>query len=94
MDDDSQSCSAMPNVLDIPTVPTTGLQTFAIFINFFFPALALAVVVLRTAGRLATNAFGWGESNHVPLTMVLEIRTDKFPDDGLISVAMVRSLGA
>ncbi|KAH8894864.1 hypothetical protein GQ53DRAFT_715529, partial [Thozetella sp. PMI_491] len=38
--------------------PATGLQIFAIFINFFFPSLALVVVGIRAAGRLATSQFG------------------------------------
>ncbi len=38
-----------------------ALQIFAIFINFFFPAIALAVVGTRAAGRLATNQFGWDD---------------------------------
>ncbi len=50
----------MASLLDIPTEPTTGLQTFAIFIVIFFPAVALLVIVLRNAGRLANNQFGLG----------------------------------
>ncbi len=41
--------------------PPTGLQIFAIFITFFFPALALVVVGIRAAGRLATHQFGWDD---------------------------------
>lgn len=36
---------------------TTRLQTFALFVNFFFPSLALIVVAIRAAGRLATHQF-------------------------------------
>ncbi|KAK3375397.1 hypothetical protein B0H63DRAFT_563309 [Podospora didyma] len=42
-----------------PTYPApSGLQIFALFVNFFFPALALFVVATRAAGRLATRQFG------------------------------------
>ena len=40
---------------------TSPLQTVALFILFFFPALALVVVSLRAAGRWAWGQFGWGE---------------------------------
>lgn len=36
---------------------TSRLQTFALFVNFFFPSLALIVVAIRAAGRLATRQF-------------------------------------
>ncbi|KAK0621206.1 hypothetical protein B0T17DRAFT_591139 [Bombardia bombarda] len=50
------------SLLALPSVPApTGLQIFALFVNFFFPALALAVVATRAAGRLATNQFGWDD---------------------------------
>ena len=43
-------------LLDLPTFPaTSGLQIFALFINFFFPALALLVVTVRVAGRVAAS---------------------------------------
>ncbi|CAK7203914.1 hypothetical protein SEUCBS139899_006664 [Sporothrix eucalyptigena] len=48
----------MVSALDIPTEPTTGLQNFAIAINFIFPAVALLVVVARVAGRLSSRQFG------------------------------------
>ena len=48
----------MASILDIPDTPSTWLQTFAIFIIFFFPALALVVIVCRDAGRLASRQFG------------------------------------
>jgi hypothetical protein len=38
----------------------TGLQIFAIAIIFVFPALALVVVIIRAAGRVAIRQFGWG----------------------------------
>ncbi|KAK3357093.1 hypothetical protein B0T25DRAFT_146694 [Lasiosphaeria hispida] len=44
--------------------PNSGpprLQVFALFVNFFFPALALVVVSTRAAGRLATRQFGWDD---------------------------------
>ncbi|KAK3379860.1 hypothetical protein B0T24DRAFT_172294 [Lasiosphaeria ovina] len=44
--------------LSPPSYPApSGLQIFALFVNFFFPALALLVVATRAAGRLATRQF-------------------------------------
>jgi hypothetical protein len=40
--------------------PATGLQIFAIAIIFVFPAVALVVVMIRAAGRIAIRQFGWG----------------------------------
>ncbi|OIW33786.1 hypothetical protein CONLIGDRAFT_640876 [Coniochaeta ligniaria NRRL 30616] len=37
----------------------TSLQIFAIAIIFVFPALALVVVIIRAAGRIAIRQFGW-----------------------------------
>ncbi|KAG7290729.1 hypothetical protein NEMBOFW57_000732 [Staphylotrichum longicolle] len=46
------------SLLALPTFPApTGLQNFALFINFFFPALALLVVSVRVAGRVAASQF-------------------------------------
>ncbi len=46
------------SLLALPTFPApTGLQIFALFVNFFFPALALLVVTVRVAGRVAANQF-------------------------------------
>ena len=39
---------------------TSGMQNFALAILFGFPALALIIVVIRTAGRWASRQFGWG----------------------------------
>lgn len=39
----------------------TRLQMFAIAIIFVFPALALVIVTVRAAGRLAVRQFGWGK---------------------------------
>ncbi len=45
-------------LLSLPTSPAaTGLQIFALFVNFFFPALALVVVSIRVAGRVAATQF-------------------------------------
>lgn len=44
-----------PNVLDIPTPP---LQKVALFIIFFFTALALIVYSLRAFARLRTRQWG------------------------------------
>ncbi|KAK3333315.1 hypothetical protein B0T19DRAFT_122478 [Cercophora scortea] len=49
------------SILALPSTPATGLQILALFINFFFPGLALVVVVTRAAGRLASNQFGWDD---------------------------------
>ncbi|KAK3302295.1 uncharacterized protein B0T15DRAFT_496765 [Chaetomium strumarium] len=44
--------------LALPMSPgPTGPQSFALFVNFFFPALALLVVSIRVAGRVAANQF-------------------------------------
>lgn len=52
----------MAGLLDTMPDPTpTSLQIFAIFIIIFFPALALVVVLIRVAGRLATSQFGWDD---------------------------------
>ncbi|TLD30909.1 hypothetical protein PspLS_02054 [Pyricularia sp. CBS 133598] len=48
----------MSSAFDIPTEPTSELQTVAIAIIFIFPALALLVVVLRAMGRASTRQFG------------------------------------
>ncbi|KAK4169440.1 hypothetical protein QBC43DRAFT_62189 [Cladorrhinum sp. PSN259] len=53
MDASSRSSS----LLALPTTPASGLQIFALFVNFFFPALALVVVSIRVAGRVATAHF-------------------------------------
>ena len=46
------------SILSLPSSPApSGLQIFAIFVNFFFPGLALIVVTTRAAGRFATNQF-------------------------------------
>jgi hypothetical protein len=45
-------------LLAIPTSPAaSGLQIFALVINFSFPALALLVVSIRVAGRVAASLF-------------------------------------
>jgi len=50
------------SLLSIPSSPApSGLQIFALFVTFFFPALALIVVSTRAAGRFATNQFGWDD---------------------------------
>lgn len=50
------------SILSLPSSPApTGLQIFAIFVNFFFPGLALIVVTTRAAGRFATSQFGWDD---------------------------------
>ena len=46
----------------MPDPSPTSLQIFALFIIFFFPAIALVVVLIRVAGRFATKQFGWDDS--------------------------------
>lgn len=53
--DDTGLSAAMPDP------PATPLQIFALFIIFFFPAIALVVVLVRVAGRLASVQFGWDD---------------------------------
>ncbi|KAJ9136689.1 Cfem domain-containing protein [Pleurostoma richardsiae] len=75
MDDDSSSCpviAPVASVLDIPAEPTSGLQTFAIFITLFFPALALVIVVIRNAGRFASHTFGW-DDGLISIAMLLSV---------------------
>lgn len=61
------------SLLALPSSPApSGLQIFAIFINFFFPALALIVVSIRAAGRFATGRFGWDDWL-VCIAMVLSV---------------------
>lgn len=51
----------IPQPTDISHFPTSWLQNVAIFINFFFPSLALLVVALRVYCRIRQRNFGWGE---------------------------------
>ncbi|KAM7184660.1 hypothetical protein V8F33_012863 [Rhypophila sp. PSN 637] len=61
------------SLLALPSSPApSGLQIFAIFVNFFFPALALIVVTTRAAGRFATGRFGWDDWL-VCIAMVLSV---------------------
>lgn len=61
------------SLLALPSSPApSGLQIFAIFVNFFFPALALIVVIIRAAGRVATGRFGWDDWL-VCIAMVLSV---------------------
>jgi len=59
MDSMTQAAVAA-TVINTPE-PTSGLQTFAIFLTFFLPALALVVVVIRGAGRWSAQQFGWDD---------------------------------
>lgn len=45
------------SLLALPASPASGLQVFALFVNFFFPSLALLVVSVRVAGRVAASQF-------------------------------------
>jgi len=46
------------NVLDIPTPPH---QQLALFLIFFFTALAFVIFVLRVVSRLKTRQWGWDD---------------------------------
>ncbi|KAL1837086.1 hypothetical protein VTJ49DRAFT_4296 [Mycothermus thermophilus] len=49
---------ASSSLLALPTSPAgSGLQGFALFVNFFFPALALIVVSVRVTGRASAGQF-------------------------------------
>jgi len=74
----------MASLFEVPPGPTTGLQTFAVFVTFFFPAVALVVVVVRSAGRLATKQFGLGTLS--PATPAL--RSAPGPQSRLPSLTM------
>jgi len=43
--------------MDAAFAMSTRLQIFALFVNFFFPALAFLLVCARTAGRLSARQF-------------------------------------
>jgi len=49
--------------------PITPLQRFALFINFFFPSLALVVLALRVYGKTAHISRGPGTFRH-PSTLL------------------------
>ncbi|OAA67983.1 hypothetical protein SPI_00178 [Niveomyces insectorum RCEF 264] len=55
-----------------PLYPTSGLQKFGFAIIFFFPALALVVVGLRTYSRVTTKQFGIDDALII-LAMALSI---------------------
>ncbi|KAL2271504.1 hypothetical protein VTJ83DRAFT_875 [Remersonia thermophila] len=49
---------ASSSLLDLLASPAgSGLQAFALFVNFFFPALALIVVSIRVARRVSADQF-------------------------------------
>lgn len=43
--------------LDLSTYPTSGLQTFALFIIIFFPLISVTVVGLRIYDRVTSRTF-------------------------------------
>lgn len=45
---------------DVTTIPTPPLQRTALFINFFFPALAVVAVGLRVFSRVKSRQWGLG----------------------------------
>lgn len=49
--------------------PASPLQHFALFINFFFPSLALVVLALRLYGKTAHISRGPGTFRH-PSTLL------------------------
>jgi hypothetical protein len=44
--------------VDAAFAMSTRLQIFALFVNFFFPALAFIFVCARVVGRVTTRQFG------------------------------------
>lgn len=54
---DASSFGASPSQGSSLGSGSTGLQTFALFVNFFFPSLALVVVTTRSAGNLINHQF-------------------------------------
>lgn len=59
---------------DVTLIPTTPLQQTAIILNFFFPALALAVVSLRCYSRLRFNQFGLGKCAQSEISYLFRMR--------------------
>lgn len=51
-----------PSHGDVTQIPTPPLQAAAVFINFFFPAMALVLVALRSYSRIKTRQWGLGMS--------------------------------
>lgn len=47
---------------DVTKIPTPPLQAAGLFINFFFPALALVIVSLRFYSRISMRQWGAGKS--------------------------------
>lgn len=45
-----------------PDPAPTRLQIFAIVVVFTFPAIALVIVMIRAAGRIAIRQFGWDDA--------------------------------
>lgn len=45
---------------DVTKIPTPPLQATALFLNFFFPAIALVVLSLRFYSRAWTRQWGLG----------------------------------
>lgn len=45
---------------DVTQIPTPPLQAAALFLNFFFPAVALVTVGLRFYSRAKTRQWGLG----------------------------------
>ena len=56
----------------------TSLQIFAIAIIFVFPALALVVVIIRAAGRIAIRQFGWGMLPRRRVHKRIEANADRY----------------
>ncbi|KAH6892295.1 hypothetical protein B0T10DRAFT_605056 [Thelonectria olida] len=56
---------------DVP-YPYSRLQHIGFFILFFFPAMALAVCILRLYGRFSSKQYGWDDAL-ISLAMVMSI---------------------
>lgn len=52
---------SLPPISNDYEYPYSSLQHIGFFILFFFPAIALMVVLLRVYSRVSTKQFGWGE---------------------------------
>lgn len=54
---------------DVTKIPTPPLQQVALFLNFFFPALAIVFVALRAYSRIKTRQ--WGLDDYLILVALL-----------------------
>lgn len=62
--------------LDLSSYPTSGLQTFGLFLIIFFPALSLVLVGLRVYDRARTKTIGIDDWFIITATVCCCIRLD------------------